>query len=60
MSDGIEKDGTSRRLNMSNISFYDAILKVGIETTKVGSLTTGCPYFDETVVSEASIVRMKI
>ena len=56
MSDGIEKDGASRRLHMPNVAFYDAILEVGIDTKKVFSLTEWYACFAEAVVYEAYIV----
>ena len=57
MSDGIKKDGTRIRLHVSNVTFCDTILEVGIDTTKICSLASDCAWFDEAVVGEASIVR---
>ena len=60
MSDGIEKDGASRRFHMSNVTFCDAILEVDINATKVSSLTSVYACFVEAVIREAFIVSMII
>ena len=57
MPNGIKKDSASRRLHVSTVAFYDTILEVGIDTKKLCILDSGYACFDESVISEASILR---
>ena len=46
------------RFCMSNFTFGDTILKVGVNATKFSSFVAGCACFDESVVCKAPISRV--